>query len=202
MAEWIERKSSMGWKPGAVHAKIIGNEVVEFPFFLRNMTLEQLWTLYVKEHGSNKNKGKGRDSTLPGRDCMRQLCALLTQPMRKKDCQSYYYTRFVETADRMYVDLLQRMLNIARTGIHTSKFSMTELQLPPLTEIEEMILEAKQMVYFGKYELCEHLRTAPEDHDGCALHCVAHGLGGCPHCKCKGLSLLSIFFDFCPTRTF
>ena len=64
---------------------------------------------------------------------------------------------------------------------------MTELDLPALSEIEEMMEEAKQMVYFGKYELCvDHLRTDPNDHDGCALHCVAHGLGGCPHCKCKG----------------
>ena len=60
------------------------------------MTLDQLWTLYVKEHGANTNKGEGRNSTLPGRDCMRQLCALLTEPMRIKDYQSYYYTRFIE----------------------------------------------------------------------------------------------------------
>jgi hypothetical protein len=124
--------------------------------------------------------------TDPGRGTLRILAYLLTPSMTLKECLSSYYVRFIFYCKIMYQDILNKFIALAESIVAQRGLS----ELPSIDELKDKKKEVEPMVYFAKHlyrqkHLCAF--TCPEKHDNCALHCVAHQLGGCPHCSCEGV---------------
>ncbi len=120
-----------------------------------------------------------------GRGTLRILAYLLTSPMTLKECLSSYYVRFIFYCKTMYQDILSKFIALEESIVAQRGLSA----LPSIDELQDKNKEVEAMVYFAKHlyrqkHLCPF--TCPEKHDNCALHCVAHQLGGCPHCSCEG----------------
>ena len=194
MAAWIYRTCGHGWRPGMTRSRVVGNVVTKYPYYLRDMGGAKLEAAYYNErsqiYAANPSK------TDPGRGTLRLLLHYLTAPMTLKECLSSYYVRFIFYCKKMYTDLLTAFYNLAVTITQRRG----EESLPPLSEFTDKLAEVNAMVHFAKHEyrqkhLCVHTAGG---HDACPLHCVAHQVGGCPHCKCEGQCMDACHSGSCP----
>jgi hypothetical protein len=80
----------------------------------------------------------------------------------------------------MYEDLVQKVKN----QVKASTLLFDTFGNAGMEEFNAKLRQVKDMVCFGKYDLCKHHMNI--EHDTCALHCVPHCLGGCEHCNCPG----------------
>jgi hypothetical protein len=161
----------------------VGNEVKRFPYYLRDLVLEAVEKAYYDERSQIFNDEPSK--TDPGRGTLRLLMHYLTAPMTLKECLSSHYVRFIFDCKKMYTDLLTAFLELATSMTRR----LGKEALPPLEEFTDKMEEVNAHVHFAKHEYRQkHLCviTDGDGHDDCALHCVAHQLGGCPACKCAG----------------
>ena len=183
MSIWLHQICSHGWRPGETRSRLVGNMVVKYPFYLRDMNSAKLEETFYNERSQIYADAPSRMD--PGRGTLRLLIHYLTAPMTLKECLSSYYIRFIFYCKNMYLDLLNRHVALANTIIARRG----ETAIPPVAELIAKIDEVNAMIYFAKHlyrqkHLC--VITDGDKHDDCALHCVAHQLGGCPQCKCQG----------------
>ena len=164
---WIWDACSRGWRPNDTRARVVGNKVIRFSYFLRDTTKQVLENAFAV------------DTSVIGRKVLRLLLRWLTAELGTKECCSYFYTRFISCCLKMHTDVLE--------GFKSRALQAPGWEQLPIYQLDEKIVEVAEMVRFAKHDLKQkHLCVdiTAEGHDNRALHCVAHCLGACPHCTC------------------
>jgi hypothetical protein len=141
---------SVGWRPSVFRPRIVGNRVVQFPYYVRNVDIEQLQHLVY---------AGGRHATLAGRGTLRRIAYYITEPMVSKECLSYYFTRFIATCAVMYTDLLKKL----QQRVRVSPILVQTFDGHALTKLDEKLAEVDDMVRFGKYELGQQHLKVPQN---------------------------------------